>query len=267
MRKAADITGRARQRLYERRDQAGDDGARDGAGAQAADAGGGRRRDLLRPHPGQSARPQEPVPYDRPLERGMVIGMDCGAWYGMYTVDYPALRGPRQGHGRAAARPRGGQVRQPADGRSDPAGGALAPRSTVSAVEACKDVDVELDEMPQAAGVRMGHGQGMLLTEPPSISERRPHRAGARHGAEHGAGGERWRRRGNVEYLWEDTHVVTEDGHEQLTWRSMSCGRSRPREPSAWPIRRGGPGACAPRWASPLGRRKQPPGASLYPVR
>src|SRR5439155_26755831 len=99
---------------------------------------------------------------------------------------------------------------------------ALRPGITCSelhriAVEACTEADVEPDRMHKRPGFRMGHGQGILFTEPPSIADddHTVLEAGVVLSTEPGVSG--GAARGNVEYLWEDVHVVTEDGHEQLT--------------------------------------------------
>ena len=57
---------------------------------------------------------------------------------------------------------------------------------------------------------RMGHGQGILLTEPPSIcpDDDTVLEPGMVISTEPEI---------TVSLLWEDVHVITEDGHEQLT--------------------------------------------------
>ena len=59
----------------------------------------------------------------------------------------------------------------------------------------------------------MGHGQGMLVTEPPSITP------GDDTVLEEGMviSTEPGMRSGDVQFLWEDVHVITSNGHEQLT--------------------------------------------------
>ena len=72
---------------------------------------------------------------------------------------------------------------------------------------------VDVESPLRIAKGRMGHGQGMLFTEPPSV-------AAADHTVlEVGTvlSTEPSVRSGEVSFLWEDVHVVTEDGHEQLT--------------------------------------------------
>ena len=60
---------------------------------------------------------------------------------------------------------------------------------------------------------RMGHGQGILLTEPPSISadDYTVLEPGLVISTEPEI---------SFQWLWEDVHVITEDGHEQLTLES-----------------------------------------------
>ena len=216
MRKAAEITGRARQRLYDTEIKPGiteretvralkrlmlEEGA---DGTSFVHIHGNR--------PGH----ENQDPYDRPLERGMVIGMDCGAWYRMYTVDYPrfAVLGKATDEQRRVHEAVKYVNRQMAD--------AIRPGLRCSELywvgaNAVKDVDVELDKYHKRPEFRMGHGQGMGVTEPPSVvsTDDTVLEAGMTLSTEPGVSG--GAARGDVEYLWEDTHVVTEDGHEQLT--------------------------------------------------
>jgi Xaa-Pro aminopeptidase len=216
IRKAAEITARARQRLY-------DGEIRPGMTERQAVRAlrrlileeGGDRTSFCHIQNGRPGHMNQ-FHYDRPLERGMVIGMDTGAYYGVYTVDYPRFAVL----GKATAEQK--RVHEAVKYVSRKMAEALRPGVTCAeihrvGVEACKDVDVELDEMHKRQGFRMGHGQGMLFTEPPSISED-DHTVldpGMVLSTEPGVSG--GKQRGNVEYLWEDVHVVTEDGHEQLT--------------------------------------------------
>ena len=216
MRTAAAITGRARQRLYDTEITPGmteretvralkrlmlEEGA---DGTSFVHIQGNR--------PGH----ENQDPYDRPLERGMVIGMDCGAWYRMYTVDYPrfAVLGSATAEQRRVHEAVKYVNRQMAD--------AIRPGLRCSELyrvgaNAVRDVDVELDQYHQKPEFRMGHGQGMSVTEPPSVvgDDDTVLEVGMTLSTEPGVSGGRGR--GGVEYLWEDTHVVTADGHEQLT--------------------------------------------------
>ena len=216
IRKAAEITARARQRLY-------DSVIRPGITERQAVRAlrrlileeGGDRTSFCHI---QNSRPghMNQFHYDRPLERGMIIGMDAGAYYGMYTVDYPRFA--------VLGKPTAEQerVHEAVKYVSRKMAEALRPGLSCAEIhrvgaEACKDVDVELDDMHKRPGFRMGHGQGMLFTEPPSISEddQTVLEPGMVLSTEPGLSG--GKQRDKVEYLWEDVHVVTEDGHEQLT--------------------------------------------------
>jgi Xaa-Pro aminopeptidase len=216
IRKAAEITARARQRLYD---------AEITPGMTERQAVRALRRLILEEGGDRTAfcHIQNGLPghsnqyhYDRPLERGMVIGMDTGAFYGMYTVDYPRFAVL----GRATDEQR--RVHEAVKYVNKKMAEALRPGVTCAelhalALRACKEADVEPDEGHKLPGTRMGHGQGMCLTEPPSITEddHTPLEAGVVISTEPGVSG--GAARGNVEYLWEDVHVVTADGHEQLT--------------------------------------------------
>ena len=78
---------------------------------------------------------------------------------------------------------------------------------------AMKDVGVEPDSPSRLKIGRMGHGQGILISEPPSIApdDHTVLEPGMVISTEPGV------RSGPVQFLWEDVHVITEDGHEQLT--------------------------------------------------
>ena len=60
-------------------------------------------------------------------------------------------------------------------------------------------------------GGRMGHGQGMMITEPPSISalDDTVIEPGFTLSTEPGFG--------DGLHIWEDVHLITDDGHEQLS--------------------------------------------------
>jgi aminopeptidase len=81
------------------------------------------------------------------------------------------------------------------------------------ALQAIADVGGVFDHPERIPGGRFGHGQGLLLTEPPSVNPR-DHTVltpGMVLSTEPGF------RLEGVPMLWEDTHVVTATGHEQLT--------------------------------------------------
>ena len=216
IRKAAEITARARQRLYDRELKPGmtEREAVRALRRLILEEGGDRMSfcHLQNGRPGQMNQ----FHYDRPLERGMIIGMDTGAYYGMYTVDYPRFAVL----GKATEEQK--RVHEAVKHVNRRMAEALRPGITCSelhaiALAACREADVEPDEGHKQPGTRMGHGQGMCLTEPPSITEddHTPLEAGVVISTEPGVSG--GAARGNVEYLWEDVHVVTADGHEQLT--------------------------------------------------
>ena len=81
------------------------------------------------------------------------------------------------------------------------------------AARAIEDAGVEVDSPKRIESGRMGHGQGILITEPPSIApdDHTVLEAGMVISTEPGV------RLGPVQFLWEDVHVITEEGHEQLT--------------------------------------------------
>jgi len=81
------------------------------------------------------------------------------------------------------------------------------------AVTAMEELGVSPDRPDKLSGSRVGHGQGILITEPPNINPRDDTvlEPGMVLSTEPGV------RLGDVQFLWEDVHVVTEDGHEQLT--------------------------------------------------
>ena len=65
-------------------------------------------------------------------------------------------------------------------------------------------------DLSQTAG-RIGHGQGMMVTEPPSITahDNTVLEPGLVLSTEPGLG--------DGIFIWEDIHVITEDGYEQLS--------------------------------------------------
>ena len=82
--------------------------------------------------------------------------------------------------------------------------------------KAIEDAGLTFDNPAKAkGGSRLGHGQGMLLTEPPSINPRDQTvlEPGVVLSTEPGA----MSKDSGVGFLWEDVHVVTDDGHEQIT--------------------------------------------------
>ena len=208
MRQAAAVTGRARQRLFDRvrpgmtelqvarlmrqlvLEEGGDDVS---FVVLQLDAPGARNL----------------YKYDRPLERGTILAIDAGAYVGMHTIDYPRMAVL----GRATAQQK--LVHRKVLAANRKMADALKPGITCAemfqiGVHAIQESAIGLP--PNLEG-RMGHGQGLLITEPPSIA------AGDDTRLEPGmvVSTEPYLRYGDVQFLWEDVHVVTEGGHEQLT--------------------------------------------------
>jgi Xaa-Pro aminopeptidase len=212
MRKAAEITGRARQRLFDEHIQ---------PGMTERDVARTMRRLILEEGGDRTSfvHLQLDLPgcknqfhYERPLRKGTVLAVDSGAYVWMYTVDYPrmATLGPATDPQRRAHR----TVLEVNQRMTD----ALRPGVRCSelhrlAVQAIEKAGAALDQPEKLSRGRMGHGQGMLVTEPPSITpaDHTVLEPGMVISTEPGL------RMGDVHFLWEDVHVITEDGHEQLT--------------------------------------------------
>ena len=166
---------------------------------------------------------RNPFGYDRPLAAGQVIGVDTGARVGMYTIDYtrwgvfgPATDGLRRMYdallevNRTMAAALGPGVRC-----------SEIYRIGIEAIEkACSDGN----GLERFGPSRMGHGQGMLITEPPSIhpDDHTPLEPGVVLSTEPGLTAE------GIRMLWEDVYVISEDGSEQITpetneFREIPC--------------------------------------------
>ena len=213
LRRAAEITGRARQRAF--------DEVRPGMTEREVvrlvrrlilEEGGDRTSfvHLQLDLPGS----KNAFPYDRPLQAGTVLAVDTGAYVGMYTVDYArmavlgkATNEQRRVHAAAL------QVNQKMMDALRP--GIRCSELYALGLRAIEEagVTVDINGPERTRGARMGHGQGMLLTEPPSIA------AGDDTVLEPGMviSTEPGVRSGDVQFLWEDVHMITEDGHEQFT--------------------------------------------------
>jgi Xaa-Pro aminopeptidase len=169
LRQSADITSRARQRLFDivapgmterdiarwiRRlilEEGGDDVSF--VILQCGEPGGGNA-----------------FHYDRPLQRGDLLAVDTGARVGMYTIDFPrtASLGP----------PSENQVQlhKAALEANQVMVDALKPGVTCAELHrigsrAIQKLTSAAGESPPPRQGRLGHGQGLLLTEPPSIAE------------------------------------------------------------------------------------------------
>ena len=212
MRKAADVTARARQRLFDQHVH---------PGMTERDVARTMRRLILEEGGDRTSfvHLQLDLPgcknqfhYDRPLRPGDILAVDTGAYVGMYTIDYPrmaTLGKATDAQKRAHAAVLEVTRRMAA---------ALRPGVRCSelhrlALTAIEDLGARVDRPEKLRGGRFGHGQGMLLTEPPSINpeDHTPLEVGMVISTEPGL------RLGDVHVLWEDTHVITADGHQQLT--------------------------------------------------
>jgi Xaa-Pro dipeptidase len=147
---------------------------------------------------------------ERKLRRGNVLYLDGGAYSHTYTCDYSRLAVAgrptlRQKHAHVAVRRASKEMAE-----------AMRPGAT------CADIFMVGARVLKEEGIvetklegagRMGHGQGMLITEPPSISpfDKTVLAPGMVISTEPGA------EIANGNFVWEDIHVITEDGSEQLT--------------------------------------------------
>jgi Xaa-Pro aminopeptidase len=163
--------------------------------------------DVQAKYPGAKA----PFHLDRPLPKGVIIGIDTGAYVGMYTVDFVRMA--------IFGKPTDAQKRLYATllRVNRKMADALRPGVKASDIHkalrrAAEDAGVAVE----GAGSRAGHGQGMQLTEPPSVSpkDNTVLQPGMVISTEPGI------RSGSLGLVWEDTHIITEYGHEQLTLES-----------------------------------------------
>ena len=206
MRQAADVTGRARQRLF--------DEVRPGMTERDVvrrlrqlilEEGGDRISfvHLIANFPASHTQHH----LDRPLEKGNLLYVDTGAYVRFHTIDYARLAtlGPA-----SDAAKRGHAVLLEANARMIE---ALRPGIRCSelwdiAVDAVSSGGYEV--VPSG---RMGHGQGLCFTEPPSISpdDHTVLEEGMVISTEPEV---------EINMLWEDVHVITSDGSDQLTSES-----------------------------------------------
>jgi Xaa-Pro dipeptidase len=211
MKKAAEITARARQRLFGEIKPGMTE--RDVARLMRQlilEEGGDRAAFVVlqQDQPGGKAQ----FKYDRQLVPGSVLAVDSGAYVGMYAIDYPrmatlgqATRVQRDTH-EAVIR-----VNQRM-------GEALGPGVSCSEIfgvgaEAIEEEAGRVHGLESFGPARMGHGQGMLITEPPSIApdDETVLEPGMVVSTEPGV------RCGDVQFLWEDVHAITETGAEKIT--------------------------------------------------
>lgn len=203
MRQAAAITGRARQRLF--REVAPGMTERDVVRRLRAlilDEGGDRTSfvHLTADLPVS----QTQFHLDRPLKRGGLLYIDTGAYVRNYTIDYArfATLGPAN-----SEQIRGHSVLLEANRRMTE---ALRPGLTCAELHEIGAEVIEESGFEVAPVGRMGHGQGIQLTEPPSVSpdDQTVLEEGMIISTEPEVG---------LNLLWEDVHVITGDGSEQLT--------------------------------------------------
>ena len=211
VRRAAEVTGQARQRLF----------GQVVPGMTEREVAR-RMRQLILEEGGDRtsfvilqldvAGSKNQFPYDRALEAGTILAVDSGAYVGMFTVDYVRMAslGPATDLQKRVHRAVLDVNQKMAD--------ALKPGVTCSELyrlgaRAIEDGKEKVRGLERSGGARMGHGQGMLLTEPPSINPGDHTRLepGMVISTEPGV------RSGDVQFQWEDVHVITEDGHELLT--------------------------------------------------
>lgn len=219
MRRAAEITAKARQRLFKH------DNLRAGITEREVDR---LMRQLIHEEGGdrtsfvilQSPRPGAASAFkpDRPLVRGEVLAIDTGACCGMYTIDYPRMC--VLGRATDEMRRTYDAVLKVNQAMID----ALRPGVTCAqlfgvCMKAIDDAGVSIDDPSRITGGRMGHGMGQIITEPPSImpADHTVLQPGMIISTEPGV---RSLSSPDVEFLYEDVHVITECGSEKLTHES-----------------------------------------------
>jgi Xaa-Pro aminopeptidase len=213
IRKAADVTARARQRLFDGYVTPGmteREVART-IGQLMLEEGGDRvafvhlQLDIL--------GSKNQFHYDRPLQKGIILAVDAGAYVQMYTIDYPrmATLGKATEAQRNVYRCVRDISRKMAEALKPGVPVSKIHRIATAAIEEAGAQPVSPDKI--TGGNRFGHGQGMLITEPPNVNPR-DHTVlepgmvlstepSIRIGAEH--------------CQWEDVHVITENGSELIT--------------------------------------------------
>ena len=155
---------------------------------------------------------RNPFGYDRPLAAGQVVGVDTGARVGMYTIDYtrwgvfgPATDGLRRMYDALLT------VNRTMAAKLGP--GVKCSEIYRIGIEAIERACSNVNGLARHGPSRMGHGQGMLITEPPSIhpDDHTPLEPGMVLSTEPGLTAE------GVQMLCEDVFVITENGSEQIT--------------------------------------------------
>ena len=203
IKQAADITGRARQRLFDEvvPGMTERDVVRRLRGL-ILEEGGDRTSfvHLVSDFPASHTQSH----LDRPLKKGNILYVDSGAYVRSYTIDYARLAtlGPA-----TSEHKRCHSVLLEANRRMIE---ALRPGVSCSELYHIGAEVIQESGFEIAPVGRMGHGQGIQLTEPPSVSPDDPTvlEEGMVISTEPEIA---------MNLLWEDVHVITADGHEQLT--------------------------------------------------
>jgi Xaa-Pro aminopeptidase len=217
MRQAAEITGRARQWLFkhEKLKHGITEREIDRLMRQLILEEGGDRTSFVILQDNNKPGASNPFKTDRRLNRGDILAIDTGAYCGMYTIDYPrmAILGKATDEHKHVYRAVLEVNRKMTE--------ALRPGITCAqlfdvCMKAIDDAGVEIDDPSRIDGGRMGHGMGMIITEPPSImpGDNTVLEPGMIISTEPGV------RLGNIQFLYEDVHVVTESGSDRLTQES-----------------------------------------------
>lgn len=226
MKQAADITARARQRLFDSISKGMTE--RDVARAMRqliAEEGGDRTSFVIL----QGGQPGSgnPFHYDRELVPGSVLAVDAGAYVGTHTIDY--VRMATLGEATDLQRKVHGASIEVSRLMTE----ALRPGLSCSGLfdtstKAVEEVAKDVPGLVWPGQVRMGHGQGLMVTEPPSIcpEDETVLEPGMVISTEPGV------QSGDVQFTWEDVHVITQDGSEQITAETTEL-----REISWWPDR------------------------------
>jgi Xaa-Pro aminopeptidase len=216
MRTAAEITARARQRLFHH------EKLRHGITERQVDRlmrqlileeGGDRTAFVILQSPKPGAG--NPFKTDRPLDRGDVLAIDTGACCGQYTIDYPrmvVLGKATDAHKKAYEAILFVNRKMTESLRP----GITCSRLFTICMNAIEQAGARIDDPSRLTSGRMGHGMGMLITEPPSImpNDHTVLEPGMIISTEPGI------RLGDVEFLYEDVHVITPDGSKCLTLES-----------------------------------------------
>ena len=211
MKSAAQITGIARQRLFDlvRPGMTERDVARM-MRQLILEAGGDRAAFVVLQHDRPGGKGQ--FKYERELERGRVLAVDSGAYVGMYAIDYPRMATLGEAT-KVQVETHEAVLRV-----NRKMGEALMPGIACSEIfrigaEAIEEERESVSGLVSFGPARMGHGQGMLITEPPSIApdDGTVLKPGMVVSTEPGV------RCGDVQFLWEDVYVITDTGAEKIT--------------------------------------------------